>query len=253
MRRSNYRVGAESSCMVDAMSEQFEIEELTFEIRRSTKRKTIGITVGREGDLRLDVPVGVPRSLIEDAVEEKLFWVYKKLAEKGLYQRPRNRKEYVTGEGFTYLGRSYRLLLVKDDHEPGSRPLKLANGRFMLLVSEKARARSHFINWYRSVGSAWIGRRVELYRERLGVEPSKIEIRDLGYRWGSCGKNGSLYFHWHTLLLPPPIADYIIVHELAHLLEKHHTPGFWGQVERILPDYQARKQWLAENGGGYGF
>lgn len=82
------------------MSEQLEIEELTFEVRRSAKRKTIGITVDREGDLRLDVPVGVPRSLIEDVAGEKLFWIYKKLAEKGLCQRPGNRREYVNGEGF---------------------------------------------------------------------------------------------------------------------------------------------------------
>lgn len=235
------------------MSEQLEIEELTFEIRRSPKRKTIGITVDRDGDLRLDVPVGVPISIIEDVAEEKLFWVYKKLAEKGLYQRPRNRKEYVTGEGFAYLGRSYRLLLIKDKHDSGDKPLKLVNGRFQLLESERARARSHFINWYRSVGTVWLQRRVEIYQERLGVRPVKLEVRDLGYRWGSCGENGTLNFHWHSVLLPPPIADYIVIHELAHLIEKHHTPKFWSLVERILPDYQSRKQWLAENGGRYGF
>lgn len=235
------------------MIEQVEIEELTFEVRRSPKRKTIGITVDREGDLRLDVPVGVPRSLIEDVAEEKLFWVYKKLAEKGLYQRPRNRKDFVNGEGFSYLGRSYRLLLTKDGEPLGEKPLKLANGRFLLLASEKGRARRHFIDWYRTVGSAWLRRRVELYQERLSVQPSKIEVRDLGYRWGSCGEKGALNFHWHTVLLPPPIADYVIVHELAHLIEKHHTPKFWGLMERALPDYQSRKQWLAENGGDYGF
>jgi len=235
------------------MIEQLEIEELIFEVRRSPKRKTIGITVDREGDLRLDVPVGVPRSLIEDVAEEKLFWVYKKLAEKGLYQRPRNRKEFVTGEGFTYLGRSYRLLLVKDGSDLGGKPLKLVNGRFLLLETEKNRARSHFVSWFRTVGSAWLQRRVELYKERLGGEPSQIEVRDLGYRWGSCGEKGTLNFHWHTVLLPPPIADYVIVHELAHLIEKHHTPKFWGLMERVLPDYQSRKQWLAENGGDYGF
>lgn len=235
------------------MNEQLEIEELTFEIRRSPKRKTIGITVDREGELRLDVPAGVPRSLIEEVVEEKLFWVYKKLAEKGLYQRPRNRKEFVNGEGFWYLGRSYRLLLTKDGNRLGEKPLKLVDGRFLLSASEKGRARQHFIDWYRTVGSAWLRRRVEMYEERLGVHPSKIAVRDLGYRWGSCGEKGTLNFHWHTVLLPPPIADYVIVHELAHLIEKHHTPKFWGLMERALPDYQSRKQWLAENGGDYGF
>lgn len=235
------------------MNEQLEIEELVFEVRRSPKRKTIGVTVDREGELRLDAPVDVPRSMIEEVAEEKLFWVYTKLAEKGLYQRPKNLKEFVNGEGFTYLGRSYRLLLVSDDKELGEKALKLANGRFLLRACEKERARQHFINWYRTVGSAWLRRRVAINQERLAVEPSGIEVRDLGYRWGSCGENRTLNFHWHTLLLPPPVADYVIVHELVHLIEKHHTPRFWQYVERILPDYQSRKQWLAENGGRYGF
>ncbi len=235
------------------MNEHLEIEELSFEIRRSSKRKTIGITVDRDGDLRLDVPTDAPISVIEDVAEEKLFWVYKKLAEKGLYQRPRCNREYVTGEGFTYLGRSYRLLLVRNGSDSGGAPLKLANGRFLLQESERARARTHFIRWYQAVGSAWLQRRVDVYKERLGVEPARIEVRDLGYRWGSCSENGVLNFHWHTVLLPPPTADYVIVHEMVHLIEKHHTPRFWSLVERVLPDYQSRKEWLAENGGRYGF
>lgn len=70
----------------------------------------------------------------------------------------------------------------------------------------------------------------------------------LGYRWGSCGSRGALNFHWKTILLPPRIIDYILVHELVHIHEPHHTPAFWTRVERVLPDYAARKEWLAGNG-----
>jgi predicted metal-dependent hydrolase len=64
-----------------------------------------------------------------------------------------------------------------------------------------------------------------------------VTVQDLGYRWGSCGKGGRLYFHWRTILLPPRIVDYVVVHELVHLLEPHHTPEFWQRVERAMPDY----------------
>jgi predicted metal-dependent hydrolase len=73
-------------------------------------------------------------------------------------------------------------------------------------------------------------------------------VRDLGYRWGSCGKNDRLYFHWKSILLPPRIAEYIVVHEIAHLHERLHTHAFWQRVKRAMPDYERRKSWLAERG-----
>ncbi len=69
--------------------------------------------------------------------------------------------------------------------------------------------------------------------------------RDLGHRWGSCGKGGKLCFHWRSILLPSSIVEYIVVHELVHLHEPHHTPVFWTRVERAMPDFAKRKQWLA--------
>ena len=73
-------------------------------------------------------------------------------------------------------------------------------------------------------------------------------LQDLGYRWGSCGKGDWLYFHWKSILLPARIAEYVVVHEMAHLHEAHHTPAFWLRVERAMPDYAQRKAWLAEHG-----
>jgi hypothetical protein len=82
----------------------------------------------------------------------------------------------------------------------------------------------------------------------MRVEPASVTVRDLGYRWGSCGKGGRLYFHWKTIMLPPPILEYVVVHELAHTHEANHSPAFWKRVERVLPDFAARKAWLAEQG-----
>ena len=86
------------------------------------------------------------------------------------------------------------------------------------------------------------------YRDRMALSPTTVTVRNLGYRWGSCGKADHIYFHWKTILLPAPIAEYVVVHELAHLKARHHTPQFWLAVEREMPDYEARKSWLAEHG-----
>ena len=74
-------------------------------------------------------------------------------------------------------------------------------------------------------------------------------VRELGYRWGACGQDGTLNFHWRTVLLPPRIVEYIVAHELVHLHEAHHGAEFWRRLERAMPDDAARKKWLAENGG----
>lgn len=104
------------------------------------------------------------------------------------------------------------------------------------------------IEWYVARGRPWIEARVARWAPRVDVAPSGVVVQDLGYRWGSCGKGGKLYFHWKTLLLPPRIVEYVIVHELVHLHEGHHTPAFWQRLERALPDFAIRKAWLAEHG-----
>jgi predicted metal-dependent hydrolase len=111
------------------------------------------------------------------------------------------------------------------------------------------RGRGHFIEWYTGHARAWLRPRVEKWKSRVGVDLKAIEVRDLGFRWGSCGKGGALNFHWALILLPPSIVEYVVVHELVHLVEPNHTPEFWLAVERAMPDFEARKKWLAEHGG----
>ena len=110
-------------------------------------------------------------------------------------------------------------------------------------------ARDIFIRWYADRGRVWLGDKVKEHARRLEVTPAELRVQDLGYRWGSCGKGNRVYFHWKTILLPRPIAEYVVVHELVHLHEAHHTPAFWRRLERAMPDYERRKTWLAKNGG----
>jgi predicted metal-dependent hydrolase len=202
------------------------------------------ITVERDGGLVLAAPTGVGEDRLTDFVREKRFWIYTKLAEKDRLQRIIPRKQFVPGEGFLYLGRSYRLKLVDDQDVP----LKLANGRFLLRRDAVDEARAHFVRWYAAHARTWLAAKVKAYRSRMEVGLGGVKVQDLGYRWGSCGKGGWLYFHWKAILLPPRIAEYIVVHEIAHLHERYHAPAFWLRVERAMPDYAQRKSWLAEHG-----
>lgn len=220
------------------------VDDLHFAIRRSARRRTMQITVERTGELILSAPPDVDISQLQDFAIEKRFWIYTKLAERDRLQRKVPRKEFVGGEAFLYLGRSHRLKLVDDQVSP----LKLVNGRFALRRDAQAGAREHFIRWYSERARVWLSSRVTDYMSRMEVAPAGVKVQDLGYRWGSCGKGDWLYFHWKTILLPARIAEYVVVHEIAHLHEPHHTPAFWLRVERAMPDYAQRRAWLAEHG-----
>lgn len=220
------------------------VDDLQLELRWSSRRRTLQLTVDREGELVITAPTGTPTAQLERFVRDKRFWVLTKLAHKQALRPPSAPRELVSGEGFYYLGRTHRLELVARQ----DRPLKLLHGRFRLLRSEQTRGREHFVAWYTDHALRWLRPRVEEYAPRMRATPAGVEVRDLGFRWGSCGRRGVLNFHWATISLPPRIVEYVVVHELAHLHELHHTPAFWGCVERVIPDYERRKTWLAENG-----
>jgi predicted metal-dependent hydrolase len=220
------------------------IEDLIIPVKHSSNRKTMQLTVDRDCSLLLTAPPFVKNDVLEGFVRSKLSWVYQKLAEKSLMQKTIRPKKFVQSEGFLYLGRSYRLNLIDDQDTP----LKFYHGRFHLSTNHIENARKLFIDWYVAKGVNWLEAKANEFKNRLGVEYSSVKVRDLGYRWGSCGKGQVLYFHWKTILLPSKIAEYVVVHELSHLIEPSHNSDFWLCVERAMPDYKERKKWLAEHG-----
>lgn len=224
--------------------EVLSVDELHFEIRRSGRRRTLQLTVDRGGELILSAPESLSSRVMREFVRDKKVWIYGKLALKSARRSEPIRKELVTGEGFNYLGRTHRLVLVEDQEVP----VLLDHGCFRMRRKDIDRGREHFVRWYSSRAKTWLERRVAEWAPRLDVAPTGIRVLDLGHRWGSCGMGGTLNFHWNTILLPPSIVDYVVVHELVHLREPNHTAAFWRAMEAILPEFKERRDWLARNG-----
>jgi predicted metal-dependent hydrolase len=222
------------------MSETLTIDRLVFEVRRSTRRTTLGLTVDRGGELVLHAPDGSASDELARWTRSKLLWVHRKLLSRAESAPQLAEPKFVSGENFTFLGRNYRLKLLRD----ASAPLEFDGRYFLLCARARQDATKHFRAWYVRTGREWLSRRVELLSRKIAAVPSRVSVRDLGYRWGSCGKNGALYFNWRLLQLPPRVIDYVIAHELAHLREPHHAPEFWRILDRSLPDWRDRNEEL---------
>lgn len=223
---------------------RLEIDGLAFDVHRSNRCKTMQITVERSGELSIVAPSAVSAQHLVDFVEEKLLWLHTKIEEKSRLQQRAPMKEFVEGEGFLYLGKSYRLRLV----EKQLVDLTLKNGRFCMRKSSVHRGRDVFVSWYVRRAQQWFEKLVAEHASRMGVITREVKVQDLGFRWGSFGSDERVSFHWKAILLPPRIAQYVVVHELAHAHHPDHSANFWIKVEQHLPDWRWRKTWLAENG-----
>lgn len=219
--------------------------ELSFELRESNRRRTVEITIEPDGQLILSTPPKVPLEQLEKIINQRRFWIYSKLLKKqSIKQPPTEEQSYLPGQGFYYLGRSYRLKLV----ETAQTPLRLYQGRFELLTQYQHQGRELFIKWYRSHIQQYLESITPSLINRIGKQPKSIQIRELGNRWGSCNSKDDIYFHWRIAMLPHKMIEYIVVHEMVHIVQPNHNRNFWDRVERILPDWEERKEWLAKNG-----
>ena len=229
------------------MSGTLRIADLAFEVRRSPRRKTLGLTVDRDGDLLVHAPTDVDESELLRWTRRKLLWVHRKLAIKENARKSRSGPELVSGETFFYLGRSHRLQVKEQQDEP----LRCEGRMFYLRADAQPRATDHFRRWYIETGSPWVEGRVKLLSRKTGAIAASVSVRDLGHRWGSCTRKGAVHFNWRLLQLPTRLVDYVIAHELVHVHEGHHGPEFWRALERAVPDAIERREQLRVEGPGF--
>ncbi|MBN8459014.1 MAG: M48 family metallopeptidase [Verrucomicrobia bacterium] len=126
----------------------------------------------------------------------------------------------------------------------GSRADLLAENHHYLRISSKKAFRDFYIN----KGLERLRQRIGYYAPKAGVRPGKLDVRELGHRWASCSPSGNLAFHWKCMMAPARIVDYIVVHELCHLHHLDHSDAFWNEVDKVMPDFHERKEWLRKNG-----
>jgi len=210
-----------------------------------TKRKKLAITVERDSSIVVHAPIGTSEEKIRDILESKKLWLYEKTRHSQKYKTPPQApgKELVSGESMPYLGKNYQLEVVDTEFENIQFSLK-----FIVTKTKDTDPRALFKKWYIKKANEKISVRVKEHAKKLGVEYNEIKISDVKYRWGSCTPNNNLIFNWRLIKAPMYVIDYIIVHELTHLIEANHTPIFWTIVKTNVPHYEKSKAWLKDHG-----
>ncbi len=208
-----------------------------------TRRKTISLQITDDATLIVRAPFNVSYQTIRNVIIKRIKWINKKRKEVLARDPGFVKKEFVNGESFLYLGRYYKLTLVKNQE----RPLIFKNG-FFLSVEYLPIAKEIFINWYRQKAYQKISERVEWYAKKRGFKYNKINITNAQKRWASCSSKKNLNFSWRLIMAPLRVIDYVVIHELVHLEEKNHTRDFWNKVKLLMPDYEKYKDWLVKIG-----
>jgi hypothetical protein len=223
-------------------------QDIEFTVVRSG-RKTADIVVERSGEVIVRAPDLISDDQVLKAVSDRSLWVHRALAEWADLNASRRQRRFLQGQGFPYLGRSHRLKLVHDANEP----LQLKNGRWVmseafLIAGGEVAAAKAFRDFYIRKGLDLLAARTAHYAPKVGVIPGDVAVKELGYHWASCGAGGTLSFNWKVLMAPLTVIDYIVVHELCHLHHRDHGGAFWNEVDKVLPNYLERKEWLRRHG-----
>ncbi len=216
---------------------------LAYITKFSAKRKTLGLCVERDKSIVVYAPTGTEEEVIDDFVNRKRLWLFEKLHYSPKFTETPPATPFVSGKAIPYLGRNYKLEILEEAFE-GVR----FNHKFHIARVNLADAPKLIESWYKVKAQEKIIPAAERYARQLGVSYDTISISDLKYSWGTCSPKNKLNFNWKLIKAPTFVLNYVVIHELAHLLELNHTDDFWNIVKVQMPNYLEAKEWLRENG-----
>ena len=219
---------------------------LEYELRRSTRR-SIGFMIDDDG-LRVTAPKRVNIAEIDEAIRTKQHWILSKLKERRERRAARLQKpplEWIDGAQLPYLGADITLRLLvggrnRSIYNPNTRELwmTLMPGASENLLKERVK------QWYQQQAKELFEQRLDLYAARLGVQYHSFGLSSAGTRWGSCTADRKIRLNWKLIHFSLPLIDYVVAHELSHILEMNHSQQFWDTVGLIYPEYEEAKNLL---------
>lgn len=208
-----------------------------------SNRKTLNISVERDRTIIVRAPNHLAKEKIDKIVQSKSQWIKEKLNHVQKYPVVSESKEFVSGESLMYLGGNYQLLVVDDEFEGIE-----FDQRFKISKVNQPKANELFKEWYLSQAHLKIEPLALYFANNLGVQYNQLKISEMKYRWGSCTPSNNIIFNWRIIKAPMYVLEYLVAHELVHLIENNHTPEFWNILSIQVPHFEKAKIWLKKNG-----
>lgn len=227
-------------------------EAISFSVVERSARKTLGIEVHPDGRVLVLTPRNCDDATIDEKVRLRARWISRQLAMFARYERHTAPRQYLSGESHRYLGRQYRLRVRASDLSVISEQVTLTRNNMIVsgpgvLPPEKVKELLH--RWY-------LGRARELFEVvltevfhwfgRRGFSKPRVSVREMRSRWGSLSPGGQMTMNSRLIQAPRPCIEYVIVHELCHLVHRDHGSEFFSTLGQVMPDWPARKQRLEE-------
>jgi len=225
-----------------------ELFGLRVEVLRSKRKTSVLHIVGDE--LQIRVPNRVRDRKIVEILEIKERWIRNKVIQLQ-NQRITNKREFISGESFSLFGRNLYLKVL----EGGKVGTQLIDDYLITTVRtseigdlRKSRIKTYLEKWYIHEAYQKLEEKVMRYSKIIRVSPREIKVRNYKTRWGSCDNKGRLTFNFHLIKAPHEIVDYVVIHELCHMIQPNHSKFFWNEVARFDPSFKNHKKWLKLNG-----
>ena len=240
--------------MTETASIKFDGTTIEYTVVRSARRKkTVEITLDPQGVI-VRSPARTPRKEIAALVQKRAKWILRKATDNILNPTPRS---FTDSETLFYLGKEIPILTCTTADR--SITVNLQDDSFHIIapadISEEERiaaSRAALERWYRREAARLLPEIVARWQSKVSrKKPTQVLIRSQRKRWGSCSSDGSIRLNWRIIMAEPALIDYVVVHELAHLAVMDHSPHYWKQVERALPDYRTRRHRLNEIGAHF--
>jgi predicted metal-dependent hydrolase len=210
------------------------------------KRTTMGIYIDLYGNVEVQVPKGTSEECVHQLLEGKWELILQRTKEMKDRTAGHIEKVYDQGGTFLYLGNTYPILISQDTNIEKDKVV-FEEGKLHVYVKqqEDERIKQALKRFYYQQCKALVEKRIQFYQSNFKLKPRSIRISDSKTTWGTCDSMRQLTFNWKLSMAPLDVLDYVVVHEMCHMIHMNHDRSFWRLVGKILPDYEERENWLA--------
>jgi predicted metal-dependent hydrolase len=226
------------------------MDQVQYTIIRKAGKRGATLTVQPDNKVLVSVPKFYSDSMIQEILRVQAGWIAKKTAAQQIIRKKFPVKRYASGDIYHFLGKECRLnLQFGERRQIEKKEEELTVSLPENLPTEGDDSLPEMIQaWYESQAQTILQERVRYYEEKMALKGGALQIKTLRSFWGSCSRDGSLNFNSRIIMAPLEIVDYVVVHELSHLVHRNHSYRFWNLVSTVLPNYGERRRWLTKHG-----